>query len=369
MIVTNEKHLKILQEVLSLPTAPFHEQMVIRYIKDFAASQGMAINQDIYGNLLLEYHRGPIGPALGVMAHMDHPGFEVTAIDDDGRIRLDFLGGIACPHPGDKLILYDGQDSARLEVVEICQTEKQSRPTRLIAQGKWSKPTGFAMTAMPPFRRQGNKIHSRAVDDLAGCAALIALIQLLGERQPQAHVHIIFTRAEEVGFIGACGMAMGNILPRSLPIISLEASKVVPGAEQGQGVVIRVGDAFCIFDPEITSFLTRIAKDLGKSDSQFKYQRQILDGGTCEASLLYTFGYPTSGLAVPLGCYHNHGKDGKLAAEHIHLHDWYNMIELLWAAITGSENLIAWQQSGQASFINKFSKYRHRIVIGKNDIL
>ena len=368
MTVINEKHLKILQEVLSLPTAPFHEQQVIRYIKDFAAGQDMQVDQDIYGNLFLEYHRGPIGPALGVMAHMDHPGFEVTAIADDGRIYLDFLGGIACPQPGDRLVWYDGHDSARLEVVEICRNEALARPSRLIAQGKCTRASGFAMTAMPPFRRQGNKIHSRAIDDLAGCAALVALMQLLRERQPQAHVHIIFTRAEEVGFIGACGMAMGNILPRSLPVISLEASKVIPGAEQGRGVVIRVGDAFCIFDPEITSFLTRIAKALTNRNRHFKYQRQILDGGVCEASLLYTFGYPTSGLAVPLGCYHNHGKNGKLAAEHIHLHDWYNMIELLWAAITGSESLIAWQQSGQASFISKFSKYRQRMVAGNNDI-
>jgi endoglucanase len=104
-----------------------------------------------------------------------------------------------------------------------------------------------------------------------------------------------------------------------------------------------------------------VARKIKKNDDNFQFQRAILDGGTCEASLFYTFGYKTSGLALPLGCYHNNGEDGNVASENIHLHDWFNMIELIWSSVRKTELLIGWKETAQASFINKFSKFRNQL--------
>ena len=362
-----QKQLKILREVASLPTAPFYENKVATYIKNFAEKKSLKVVQDLYGNLLVEYQNGPLGPPLGFMAHMDHPGFEVQGTQD-GYLKLAFLGGGVCPAPGDKLRLFSNDGECKITVHSILPSEPgKIRPSHLLAKGKLPQGQSFAMYDLPPYRVRREKIYSRAIDDLAGCAALLCLLELLHKERPQGHIHLIFSRAEEVGFIGACGMALGNILPTGLPIITLEASKKLPEAQQGKGVVVRIGDRLGIFDPDITGFLLDIARSLQKEKESFQFQRAILDGGVCESSLLYSFGYPTSGVAVPLGCYHNHGDKGKVAMENIHLHDWQNMIRLLWEAILCNEQRIGRQETGQASFISRFQKYRSRLKQpGKN---
>lgn len=364
MILHNEKYFKILEDVLTLPTAPLYEDKVVEYILKFASTRNIPFQKDIYGNLIFEYHKGPIRPALGFLAHMDHPGFEFCCFDKDVA-RLRFLGGAACPKPGDNLLYYlknSDTPEAKLKVVDHIHPEESKRPTHVIVEkDDVLNSKGFAVQDVTPFLKSEDLIHSRSVDDLAGCAALLALLDLLYEKKPDTNIYIIFTRAEELGFVGSCGIAMAHILPKTLPIICLEASKKLPTAIQGEGVVIRVGDRFSVFDPEITSFLMLIARQLKEENENFKFQRAILDGGTCEASLFYTFGYKTSGLALPLGCYHNNGDDGNIAPENIHLDDWYYMVELMWASVTKTERLIGWKETAQASFIGKFSKFRSKL--------
>ncbi|MFL6712285.1 MAG: hypothetical protein ACJ8LN_05095, partial [Sulfurifustis sp.] len=41
-----------------------------------------------------------------------------------------------------------------------------------------------------------------------------------------------------------------------------------------------------------------------------KYQRRIMDGGTCEATAATVYGLPAIGISIPLGNYHNQGLEG-----------------------------------------------------------
>ena len=47
---------KIVREVLSLPTAPYHEDAVSAHVRAFASQRGMPVKTDRYGNLIF---RGP----------------------------------------------------------------------------------------------------------------------------------------------------------------------------------------------------------------------------------------------------------------------------------------------------------------------
>jgi endoglucanase len=134
----------------------------------------------------------------------------------------------------------------------------------------------------------------------------------------------VFTRAEEVGFIGCTDLLTRKILPENIWFLSLEASKALPEAEMGRGPVLRIGDAWCLFDAEFSSLLWTFAKELAasteKSENPFRFQRRLMSGGVCEGTPLTIFGFQVAAISVPLLNYHNQGEDGP-AQEMISLFD------------------------------------------------
>ena len=135
------------------------------------------------------------------------------------------------------------------------------------------------------FELDGEYIRMRAVDDLAGCgSALAAMARLVRSGQPaEGDVYALFTRAEEVGLVGARLAAENRLLPPATLVISVESSRTLPGAEQGRGPVIRVGDAGSTFDADAESVLIRAREALTEREGGFAAQRQLMSGGVCEA--------------------------------------------------------------------------------------
>ena len=54
-----------------------------------------------------------------------------------------------------------------------------------------------------------------------------------------------------------------------------------------------------------------------------------MSGGTCEASAFAVYGYRVTGIALPLGNYHNAGTQESVEAEYIHLDDFLAAVELI----------------------------------------
>jgi hypothetical protein len=95
-------------------------------------------------------------------------------------------------------------------------------------------------------------------------------------------------------------------------------------------VIVRVGDRMSVFAPTLTESLRVAAEAVGQRDPTFRYQRKLMDGGACEATAFCASGYRASGLAVPLGNYHNASDDGLgVAAEHVLVDDWQAEVALL----------------------------------------
>ena len=105
--------LGILERIARQPTAPLHEHAVIEEAGDVAREAGLRVRLDSYGNIVLAASGRRRGPAIWLVAHMDHPGLEVIG---PGSARL--LGGVAPQYlrRGTRLRLYhDGErTSARL---------------------------------------------------------------------------------------------------------------------------------------------------------------------------------------------------------------------------------------------------------------
>ena len=163
----------------------------------------------------------------------------------------------------------------------------------------------------------GKRFHCRACDDLAGAAAALCTLVDLARKPADCDVCVLLTRGEEEGFIGAIASVLEPTLLRPTDrMISIETSAEQPVAQQGKGVVLRVGDRTSVFHSAFGRFLFDAATTLAGEDKTFRFQRALMPGGTCEGTVFDAWGYTTAAVCVALGNYHNMDRaKGRIAAE------------------------------------------------------
>ena len=297
---------------------------------------------DRWGNVLATRPgTDPSAPGLALVAHLDHPGFEAVSFDG-GYLLCRALGGVP---PGAlkagtavQLITDDGSGGihrisgsviAGVPVSEDAHdTPTRDRAVLVDAEEHVGDLPCAVVFDLPDFDLDGSMIRMRALDDLAGCASALAALRAATEFESPGAVHGLFTRAEEVGLVGARLAAADGLLPKDTVVVSIESSRTLPGAEIGRGPVIRVGDARTTFDAEAEAYLT-MASDRLSAAGEFRCQRQLMSGGVCEGTAFSVFGYSTTAMAFPLANYHNGGPDDSVAAEAIALADFAGGVSLL----------------------------------------
>jgi len=107
----------------------------------------------------------------------------------------------------------------------------------------------------------------------------------------------------------------------------------LPGARPGQGPVLRVGDRTCVFDAGLEHHLHAAAKALAEREPPFAFQRQLMSGGTCEATVFTAHGYRAAGLAYPLVNYHNVTPAEGIDREEVATSDYLGGVRLLVEAV------------------------------------
>ncbi len=319
----------LLEKLLSLPTAPFHERFVSSFLCEELKRVGLDFHLDGYGNIIVAYGEGE--SSVACVAHMDHPGFEIVEAGA-GRAEADWFGGVDAKYfIGARVVIYgqfSGAACAR-GVVEKISKNPQGRVEKMTLRIKGGTAQGdFGTWDLVPFRRRAELIETKGADDLVGCAVILSALKELKERGIKQRVRGIFTRAEEQGFIGTLGMIHSGLLPASTKIISVETSKALPGVVLGGGPVIRLGDRTSMFHHQMVIFMDHVARELQKRERRFAYQRRVMDGGTCEATPYQLRGHISGGIAVPLHNYHNQGRK-RIGPEGVHLKDVEGVIRLL----------------------------------------
>lgn len=326
---------ELLEPLLKLPTAPFHEDAVAAFVTSTLAGTGVHVATDSHGNIVARRPSAGRNIArLAFMAHMDHPGFEVIEHGDDGVIA-EWFGGVQPEYfDGARVRFHAGDERFPGVVTGYELDEAAKRVTRTTVACERKPPVGaFGMWDLPEAELLNGALRAPAIDDVAGVGLLLAMLLGLGDRPLETEVWTLFTRAEEVGFIGAIALAKTGRLPLSMPILSVEMSKAMSGASLGLGPVIRLGDRSSVFDHNVLLFMKDVAADLKARTEGFKYQQLLMDGGSCEATAFNAFGFKTGGLAIPLSNYHNQrpaGPNGPwvLDAEEISFSDLLNAVDL-----------------------------------------
>jgi hypothetical protein len=232
-----------LRELASLPTAAFHEDLTCGYIADFLKKHEIPYEIDRYGNIIAHYKTADCRP-LALMAHTDHPAFELVRPDAPAEYpgahwTARLLGGVARDYFEQpfRVRIFPGNDTSRaVGATGIGYKVGDGGPRDIVLYLKLDEPAeeltegNFGIWDLPDFELRDGFIHARVIDDLVGCAAgLLALWKAKTENYA-TNLYGVFTRAEEVGLVGADLLFAAGTLPRETFIVSIEASRTLPRA-------------------------------------------------------------------------------------------------------------------------------------------
>ncbi len=327
-----ESHHRWLLELTQIPTAAGKERRVIDWVRRWAAERpAFVIVEDPAGNLTIQFGdvlRGRVpasGPPIYFTAHMDHPAFVVDRILAPGVLQLGFRGGVMDDYFDQARITVHTRDGARVAATLTgkADSERPAFPAYLAetdAAADGVSVGDVATWELPEAEIRDGLLHTSACDDLAALAAALAAFDVLrikaeaGETVPDTRV--LLTRAEEIGFIGAIAACREKTMPAGSRVLALENSRSFDDSPIGGGPIVRVGDRMSIFSPSLTAAVARRAEDISggpaqptasqkAADRTWKWQRKLMAGGACEATVFCGFGYEATCLCLPLGNYHN----------------------------------------------------------------
>ena len=326
---------KILAEMLSIPTAPFAEHLVIERIHRFIERRKPAsIKVDSAGNLLIRVRQGKrtVKRPVCLTAHLDHPGFVADRMTGRRRVRAFWRGGVPPEYFSGSRVRFFVDGGWVKGTIKSIKTVTRAGVRRVEAAsievpadvpphtiGMWDFPDPFV---------KNHRIYARGCDDMAGAAAMLCCIDTLVRKRYSCDAYFLFTRAEEVGFIGAIAACRLGTIPKKCVVVAMETSSELASAQMGDGPILRVGDRTSAFTPAATAHCHRVARALQRDNKSFKFQRKLMDGGTCESSAYCTLGYEATGMCLALGNYHNvDRKKGKLGPEYIDLRDFDHVVK------------------------------------------
>ncbi|MCD8117362.1 MAG: M42 family peptidase [Oscillospiraceae bacterium] len=296
------------------------EDEVRDYILERAMPFADEIRTDPMGNLMI-FKKGDRPRTAPVMlcAHMDEVGLMVTGVTAEGYLRFDTIGGI------DRRVLIGkrvyvgpmrvkgvvGSKAFHLTTAEQRRTlpEIESMYIDIGAPDKAAAEAQVSLGDTVAFEDGATRfgdgyIRAKAIDDRAGCAVMLELI----ESRLSCDCWFAFTVQEEVGCRGAA-VAARSIQPQTALILEGTTAADIPGVEGvartcalGQGVVIPFMDKGTIYHKGLYQDLTRLAEENG---IPWQTKTRIAGGTDASAIQRADTGVQVAALSVPVRNIHS----------------------------------------------------------------
>ena len=332
--------LKLTQQLCALPGISGDEGKVAEYIAN-CIKEYCDYEIDGLGNVIA-FKKGKKTPAKKLMlnAHMDEVGFVVTHIGGDGTLKFQAVGGVDPAVVVGRRVLVGEKalpgvvGTTPIHLMEAAARDKAVKMDELyIDIGADTKEEaealvkpGDSVTFEDGFTLLGDGfVMGKALDDRAGCAMLIKLIQ----SELEYDCTFVFTVQEEIGCVGAKAAAY-TVKPDISIVVETTTAGDLAGVAPNKrvcalknGPVVPFMDRGTVYDRELYDRAHAVANRLGIPCQT----KEGVYGGT-EGRSIQTAGAGAKVLAVSLPCRYLHSASCLLARQ-----DMQQELQLLQALI------------------------------------
>lgn len=253
-----------------------------------------------------------------IAAHMDEVGLMITHINEDGTLSFDTVGGINDDViAGRQVMIYEKniQGVAGSKAVHNMTEEERKKALSVSSlyidigaedkkeAEKYISPGDCAAFISGFTRLGGGKVCSKALDDRAGCAVMLDLI----DEGVEYDTYFVFTVQEEIGLRGAQAAAFGVSPDFAIVLETTTASDIagVSGAkkvcELGKGAVVSFMDRRTVYDRELYNLAFSLAEQNG-----IPCQTKTLIAGGNDAGAIHISGSGVRTVAVSAPCRYLH---------------------------------------------------------------
>lgn len=323
-----------LEELCNASGPVSHEDEVRNLIKEEIKTYVDEITVDRMGNIIA--HKKGNGKKVMIDAHMDEVAFIITAINDDGTMKFEPMGGINSKVIPSKVVLI-GKDRIP-GVIGLKPIHLQSGDERKNSINydkccldigskskeetkKYVKLGDFAVFDTEYSEFGQGLVKAKALDDRAGCAVLIEVLK----GKYDCDLYAAFNVMEEIGDRGAyvsafqiqpdIGIAIEGTICADMPGIPghLRATEV------GKGPAISIMDRTSIFNEEVTNAIIETAEN-----NAIPYQRRRAIAGGNDAGAIHTSGNGAKVATISVPCRYIHSSVSVAS-----LSDFRNTVKLL----------------------------------------
>jgi putative aminopeptidase FrvX len=300
--------LSLFTRLLAIPSLSGHEAKFADAVQRHLDSLGYQSEKDPMGNVLVRVSGVKAsGPTVCLAAHMDEIGMIVSAIGDDGALRVERSGGLYPWKLGEGPVEILGDQRVLNGVLSMGSTHTARAAEQNVTWANVKVLTGLSQDALAEAGvRPGTPVlpHSSVrgpvyfgpeddpligawtMDDRMGVVALLQMLETLKSDniQPQLPLLVAFTIHEEGGGHGAKALAM-----REQPeiFVAVDGCPIPPGAplklDGRPGIWVK--DRLAVYDPGLVRAFLRAGKAAGTDVQTVAY-----DSAASDASLVYAAG-------------------------------------------------------------------------------
>ncbi len=332
--------LRLLERLCNAIAISGDEGEVRRIVLEQVRAIADEVRVDALGNVLVAKRGSKRNPLKVLLAaHMDEVGFMVVSDEGDGFYQFETVGGIDVSQLAGKAV-FIGKDRIPavigMKPIHLFKEEEYKQKITLDSlrldagrknsQAQIGDRVGFATQ----FRRAGNSIFAKSLDNRLGVATLI---ELLKHAPANIDLLVAFTVQEEVGLRGATvaahalapdiAIAVDSTPARDLPAYDGRENTVY-NTKLGLGPAIYLADSSTLHDPR----LVRHFADAGDAEG-IPYQFRQPGGGGTDAGAMHQQleGIPALSISVP-------GRYAHTPIGLCRVDDWQNTLRLLHAGLS-----------------------------------
>ncbi|MBE7054092.1 MAG: M42 family metallopeptidase [Ruminococcaceae bacterium] len=302
----------MLKTLCNLDGVSSNEDKVRDFIIEKITPYATKVEVDTMGNVIA-FKKGKTKTERKIMvcAHMDEVGFIITAINEDGSLKFEEVGGldertlltqaVRCENTfgilGIKAVHLQSKDERQTTVkmknmyIDIGAKDKKEAE-KVVSVGDY-------FTFDSSYEEFGNGfICAKALDDRVGCYEIINAIK----KDYDEDIYFCFTTQEEVGLRGASALAH-RINPNICIVLECTTALDIPFTKEhekvtrlGRGVALSVIDRRTIYDKNLNKFVMNLAK---KNGVKYQLKQAVAGGNDAGAISINASGCAVCVLSVP----------------------------------------------------------------------